>query len=355
MAASAVRDHCFLEGHPIRSVVAGQAPAGNAGHIASACVKVKYLCKPSYRWRWFGNKGVAVVLLWSLGAFSAFSYLFRYHVSNPINANKYKNLIYLCVGSLLFPAVGWLADVKIGRYRVVKGCLLLMWMGAILLCLTYIINLYLYKSHTVFLLLVYGSTILLASGIGGFLVNIVQFSIDQLLDSSSVEIISFITWFMWTYFATQTANEFLVCIKHFHGEIFPLLFVCTLLTVSVASDFLFSHWLVKEPVAHNPLRLILQVLCYAAKNKYPSYRSAFTYWDDKHNSRLDLAKVKYGGPFTTKQVEDVKTFFRTLAFISVGCLFLAISLYLGSNMHINASKFPGFRSTVCNDRSEIEN
>ena len=345
MSQSTVGDHWIMEGHPIRSVIPERAPAGNAGH----CTSVKYLCKPSYRWRWFGNKGVAIVLLWSLGAFSAFSYLLKVRVSNPTNSNAYIYLLIISVGSILFPAVGWLADVKIGRYRVVKSCLLLMWMGAILLCLTYIIHLHLYNSRTAFIVMISGSSILLASGIGGFLVNIVQFSIDQLLDSSSVEIVSFITWFMWTYFAAQTANEFLVCIKYFEREIFPLLFVCTLLTASVASDFLFGHWLAKEPVAHNPLRLIFKVLCYAAKNKYPSNMSAFTYWDDKHNSRLDLAKVKYGGPFTTKQVEDVKAFFRNLVFVSLGCLFLAISLYVGSYVYVNASKFPGFDAMVCTE------
>ena len=110
--------------------------------------------------------------------------------------------------------------------------------------------------------------------------------------------------------------------------------MCTLLTVSVASDFLFRHWLVKEPVAHNPLRLILQL------------RTSTPYWDDRHNSRLDLAKVKYGGPFTTKQVEDVKAFFQNLMFIGMGCLFLAISLYLGSYVYANASKFTGFHTVM---------
>ena len=42
-------------------------------------------------------------------------------------------------------------------------------------------------------------------------------------------------------------------------------------------------------------------------------RSAFTYCEDKLPSRIDFAKSKYGGPFTTEQVEDVKMFLRVLA------------------------------------------
>ena len=123
MSQSTVGDHWIMEGHSIRSVIPERAPAGNAGH----CTR-----------RWFGNKGVAIVLLWSLGAFAAFSYLLKVRVSNPTNSNAYIYLLTISVGSILFPAVGWLADVKIGKYRIVKSCLLLMWMGAILLCLTYI-------------------------------------------------------------------------------------------------------------------------------------------------------------------------------------------------------------------------
>ncbi len=38
----------------------------------------------------------------------------------------------------------------------------------------------------------------------------------------------------------------------------------------------------------------------------------FTYWEDSFPSRIDLGKMKYGGPFTTEQVEDVKTLFQVL-------------------------------------------
>ena len=83
---------------------------------------------------------------------------------------------------------------------------------------------------------------------------------------------------------------------------------------------LFNHWLIKEPVVQNPFRLFFGVLRYAVKNKYPHQRSAFTYWEDKPYSRIDLAKNKYGGPFTTEQVEDVKIVLRILALLIIVCL-----------------------------------
>ena len=55
------------------------------------------------------------------------------------------------------------------------------------------------------------------------------------------------------------------------------------------------------------------MLKFAAKHKSPVRRSAFTYCEDELPSRIDLGKQKYGGPFTTEQVEDVKTLLGILA------------------------------------------
>ena len=78
--------------------------------------------------------------------------------------------------------------------------------------------------------------------------------------------------------------------------------------MALCLDFLFTHLLIKEPVTHNPLKLIFRVLLYATKNKYPRNRSALMYWDNKWYSRINLCKNKFGGPFSAKEVEDVKSF-----------------------------------------------
>ncbi len=57
---------------------------------------------------------------------------------------------------------------------------------------------------------------------------------------------------------------------------------------------------------------VSKIVRYAIKNKHPMHRSAFTYCEDELPSRIDFGKTKYGGPFTTEQVEDVKTFLRLL-------------------------------------------
>ena len=93
--------------------------------------------------------------------------------------------------------------------------------------------------------------------------------------------------------------------------------VAICLTLVVSTNYLFSNRLIKEPVTQNPFKLVYKVVRYAIKTKHPRQRSAFTYWEDDPPSRMDFGKIKYGGPFTTEQVEDVKIFFKTLGIILV--------------------------------------
>ena len=153
-------------------------------------------------------------------------------------------------------------------------------------------------------------TIVVGLGLAGLLANSIQFGLDQFIDSSLTDICSYINWCVWLYFLTNTMAVFS---QQYLCGIYELplsfLFVSLTITVVVLSDVACNHWLVKEPVTQYPLKLIYQVLRYAVKNKYPHMRSAFTYWEDKPYSRIDLGKRKYGGPFTTEQVEDVKILF----------------------------------------------
>ena len=58
--------------------------------------------------------------------------------------------------------------------------------------------------------------------------------------------------------------------------------------------------------------MVCGVFKFAKSHKHPLRRSVFTHSDDYIPSRLDFAKERFGGPFTTEQVENVKTFIRIL-------------------------------------------
>ena len=106
-----------------------------------------------------------------------------------------------------------------------------------------------------------------------------------------------------------------------HADLVVFIVSGVAVSLVLVSHSLFKHKLENISLIKNPIKLIVRVLCYARKHKYPENRSALTYWEEKAPSRLDLGKGKYGGPFTEEEVEDVKTIFRMLP------LFIAIIGY----------------------------
>ena len=82
----------------------------------------------------------------------------------------------------------------------------------------------------------------------------------------------------------------------------------TLLGVTLCLQKYKRDWFHIESGSRNPYKLVLKVVKFAKEHSYPIRRSAFTYCEDELPSRLDLGKDKYGGPFTTEEVENVKAF-----------------------------------------------
>ena len=93
------------------------------------------------------------------------------------------------------------------------------------------------------------------------------------------------------------------------------LMTCIYLSIALNSCTANVQPVAGEPVTQNPFKLVYSVVRYAIKHKHPECRSAFTYCEDESPSRIDFGKSKYGGPFTTEQVEDVKTFLRLILVI----------------------------------------
>ena len=89
------------------------------------------------------------------------------------------------------------------------------------------------------------------------------------------------------------------------------------LTLALLLIISFSKSLTNEPPLKYSFKLIYKVIKFAILTKHPRCRSAFTYCEDELPSRIDFGKSKYGGPFTTEQVEDVKTLLRLLPLISI--------------------------------------
>ena len=101
----------------------------------------------------------------------------------------------------------------------------------------------------------------------------------------------------------------------------PLL-VMVLLIITLCLAKRRRNWFLIEPGTVNPYKLVYRVTKFARQHKTPVCRSAFTYCEDEIPTGLNLGKEKYGGPFSTEQVEDVKVFYGILKVLfSFGAVF----------------------------------
>ncbi len=225
------------------------------------------------------------------------------------------------LGFLITLPLGWLAHTKFGVYNATKVGVILMFLSTFTIsAFTLVLDYDYVKNHqyitgTVFCLSI-GSVYVI--GAICFIVSMLQLGLDQMPDASSSNITSFIAWLLFSIYAGVWISDFLLyshwyCLRNNAGKypissiqlwsLFPVL--CT--SVVVATDFLFAKkWLIIEPKTSQTLKIVYQVLKFAAKHKAPLNRSALTYWEEDIPSRMDLGKSRFGGPFTTEQVEDVK-------------------------------------------------
>ena len=171
-----------------------------------------------------------------------------------------------------------------------------------------------------------------------FTVTSIQLGLDQMPDASSANITSFIAWFVFSaqagIFVFQLKAIIPECIfdnSQYNIKLIlrflPTLYVC----IALCSDFLLSpKWIIKEPASSRCFKMMYQVIRFAAKNKSPLNRSALTYWEEDIPSRLDLGKSRYGGPFTTEQVENVKTALKMIV-VSIPLPIIVLSFFLSFN------------------------
>ena len=235
---------------------------------------------------------------------------------------SYSYIIFAAVGLhyLFYPLLGLLGE-KWMRYKVVLVGIILTFVGFIIILVTLVaihfINL---NKIVVVCICLFGSSFYFF-GYGLYEANVIQFGTDQLQFAPSQELSSFVYWVLYIYYfplailllAASIMTGFIY--RNIIYYTFTSIFGSGVLIVIIAilSFCCFKKHLVIEPAQHNnPVKLIWRVIKYAWKHKIPQRRSAFTYGEPPP-SRLDLAKERYGGPFTTGQVEDVKSFLYILS------------------------------------------
>ena len=297
-----------------------------------------------WKFRGIGSSSILLILTWDFIIYCSLAFpLYRIqyfyfsskkqdqHNSVSLWFTEGKYLIgFAVVSTILLPLISLLAQVVIGRYKLISYSLRILWVLSVIASIISIFEESIPVAKTT-LLAIQLLIVLIPCFwfLGAFIASAVPLGIDQITGGSAANISAFIQWLTWgtcTGMVTSsvTGSVLYDCTNFEASEVSTIMSLVPVLLLSVGLilDFCFHHKLVKEPVTVNPVSLIFKVLKYAAKHKYPVQRSAFTYCENKQPTRLDYGKSKYGGPFTTEQVEDVKTFWRILVVI------LALSSFL---------------------------
>ena len=253
--------------------------------------------------------------------------------------------VFVAAMFLASPLAGYLADSKIGRLRTLVGSTYISLVSIIAFLFFGIAITFAPRSlgYNFFL----GVIIALGLAIIGyllgrmiFIVNILQFVMEHVRDKPTNYSVLCLYLFYWSNsfsnlvvsgtsvpdhnMKVDLPHKIIVFdkIQAIHAGITSVFTIVSLLFILVISKRR-RNWFVSERPKGNAYTLVYRVVRFASRNKKPVYRSAFTYCEDELPSRLDLGKQRYGGPFTTEQVEDVKVHFGMLKIlISLGPAFL---------------------------------
>ena len=263
-----------------------------------------------------------------------------------IHYSSYASSVLAC---FLYPIFGLLADVWTGRYKAILIGMVFCFLSWIIEGIGFIIDNY--HHNSVVLLAFYGIAYFFQyCGYTCFTANIIQFNIDQLIGASADELSTLIYWHTAVTPAIYIFIYILLNLLKHSFYVNMTIFITSGLAVSVVlvSHSLFKYKLEKVSLIKNPIKLIIRVLCYARKHKYPENRSALTYWEEEAPSRMDLGKKKYGGPFTEEEVENVKTFFGILPFFMAILGFVLSDCWFTLNIDTNnLVLLSGLQFSIC--------
>ena len=286
------------------------------------------------RWRLLRKKEAIIVILWyaviSLWLQgSGFAPIFQ--VRSNTKAGQWTYAISIIV---LYPVIGLLGDMWIGRYKIINFSLWIKWITVIIVTMVST----LYVKHIMPRTMLQADIIIVILsaleqvGFTAFQVIAIQFGTDQLQGAPSEHLSSFIVWFTWVeQLATPITEWFNFSILKepsistriwmlLGWSIMEVLLLSAI--ISIKSCFM-STWFVREPGTPNPYHLVYHVVKFAWKHKHPVQRNALTHWEDKKPSRIDFGKCKYGGPFTAEEVENVKKLLQlTAVLLSLFGIFL---------------------------------
>ena len=275
---------------------------------------------------------------------------------------------FLAFIAMTYPLSGLIADVYCGRLKTVGISLFFLLAFTVILCVLEIFDsVYISKLHALpyysfkeydhnkkIVITVIGliAFILFNIGLAGYQANFIQLGLDQLFEAPSQYLRLFILYTAWIFGCgslpfTLMLPLLLCSVQLKDVPIYLLVIIPSIISVTLIILLIISrwkrHWFYIEPGHQNPYKTVFNVIKFAKNHKHPLRRSAFAYCDDYVPSRIDFAKQRFGGPFTTEQVENVKTFLRiVIVLLATGPLFVLevpASLFIFPLFGFHTSKF----------------
>jgi len=242
---------------------------------------------------------------------------------NYISASYVPHIVIYSTLTLIFglsPLAGCLADIKFGRFKTVLATVLAVIVTVfslmVLLLAHQIANEY---KSIIEKVTIFPSIVILVLYMV-YDVNVLHFSMDQLQESPADHQGLFLHWYVWLKYLMIFVSRAESCIDDNILDYLCLgnMAVATMLLGTVGMVAHCKQELFLIDVAKiNPFKLLYKVTKFSWQHSAPIRRSAFTYCEDEKPSRLELGMEKYGGPFTTEQVEDVKAFYGILLVMSL--------------------------------------
>ena len=300
------------------------------------------------------SKATYLILLWTVVVGLIYYSLLK-SVVGGVHINEtgssaaiYESITYAVLAFIMmfYPLSGLIADVCFGRLKTVAISLTVFLIFLFVGISTSIVSTRLRSFHLlrdishlfsnaqgiiVFILLII-LFLLFVVGLSGYQANYIQLGLDQLFEAPSRYLSLFIHYAILVFYISEipamSANLFRrYFTKCHHINIgkheFWFVLVLTSSFVLLLISYWKRRWFISDSGQSNPYKTVFKVISFAWKHKNPLRRTAFAYSDDYIPTRLDFAKERFGGPFTTEQVEDVKVLRRIIAvLLAIGPVFV---------------------------------
>ena len=315
-----------------------------------SCSFARDFCLPS--------KAAYLILLWTVVVGIIYYILLDIAIVGTYIAKRalvaiYESITYAVLAFIMmfYPLSGLVADVCCGRLKTVVISLtvfLILLFVWICICIVSTSMQHFYISRDtsylfsnapgiiVFTLLII-SVLLFVVGLSGYQANYIQLGLDQLFEAPSRYLSLFIHYAILAFYVSEIPvlainlfGQYFIKCTHIntgvHGIGFLLLVTslfCLTLFVLLLISFWKRRWFISDSGQTNPYKTVFKVISFAWKHKNPLRRTAFAYGDDYIPTRLDFAKERFGEPFTTEQVEDVKVLRRIIVvLLAMGPVFV---------------------------------